>query len=153
MGMYKRLLKRGLQRLLELSGVEQLRDSVWQRHALHPACILCFHRVTDAIPEDGITITPGRFAVVIEAIARDYAPVSLRSLVENIEQGRPWPRRAVAITFDDGYLDNYEIAAPILKKFSVPCTFFVAAHLMGSETVLPWDRHLAGKVPWMQWFH
>lgn len=151
--MSKRILKRAILHALRFSGAERLRDFVWERQSLHPACILCFHRVTDAIPEDGITVTPSRFTAIIEAIARDYAPVSLRSIVENIEQGRPWPRRAVAITFDDGYLDNYQVAAPILKKFAVPCTFFVAAHLVGSQTVSPWDRHLAGKVPWMQWSH
>jgi peptidoglycan/xylan/chitin deacetylase (PgdA/CDA1 family) len=46
----------------------------------------------------------------------------------------------VAITFDDGYRDNYEHAWPILKKYGIPATFFLVAGALDNKMVLWWDR-------------
>jgi peptidoglycan/xylan/chitin deacetylase (PgdA/CDA1 family) len=151
--MSKAMLKRLIGGVVTASGVERLRDRSWQANHQHPLVVLCFHRVTDAIPEDPITISKARFRAIIAAIARDYRPMAYDPLVDCLMSGAPWPRRAVAITFDDGYLDNYTTAAPILREHGVPATFFVAANLVGSDTVLPWEQHLAGQVPWMTWDH
>ena len=43
------------------------------------------------------------------------------------------PRRALSITFDDGYLDNLEVAAPILRATGVPATFFIATGFMAGD--------------------
>ena len=59
-------------------------------------------------------------------LARRYRVVPLDRVVDFVVAGRPLPPRAVAITFDDGYLDNYEAAFPILRRHGLTATFFVA---------------------------
>ena len=53
---------------------------------------------------------------------------------------RRLPERAVAVTFDDGYADNLEIAAPILAEHGIPATLFVATGLVDADGPPWWDR-------------
>jgi peptidoglycan/xylan/chitin deacetylase (PgdA/CDA1 family) len=57
----------------------------------------------------------------------------------------------LSITFDDGYRDNFEVAAPILKEFGLPATFFVTTGFVQSETVPFWDKDLPRQPGWMSW--
>jgi peptidoglycan/xylan/chitin deacetylase (PgdA/CDA1 family) len=59
----------------------------------------------------------------------------------------------LSITFDDGYLNNFEEAAPILKRAGLPATFFVTTGFIGSQTVAPWDSQLPRQPGWMNWDH
>ena len=54
--------------------------------------------------------------------------------------GSSLPERAVAVTFDDGYADNLEVAAPILLEHGIPTTLFVAAELIDAGGPLWWDE-------------
>jgi peptidoglycan/xylan/chitin deacetylase (PgdA/CDA1 family) len=135
---------------MEYSGLERLRDERWISQAISPASVLVFHRVTNEIPEDGITVTPDRFRQFMAMLASEYQPVSMETVLRCIRTQQVWPRRAVAVTFDDGYLDNYEVAAPILSEFKIPATFFITAGMIGTQRIAAYDRHLAGKVPWME---
>ena len=67
--------------------------------------------------------------------------VSLRKLNQYIET-RSLPSRTVAITFDDGFYNNYSVAFPILKKFQIPATIFIAAGFLGGKK-LAWPERLA----------
>jgi peptidoglycan/xylan/chitin deacetylase (PgdA/CDA1 family) len=58
--------------------------------------------------------------------------VSLSQLIEYIESGADLPDKVVSITFDDGYLDFYTKAYPILKEYGVPCTLFPITSLLDS---------------------
>ena len=132
-------------------GVEWLRDRIWATRSTLPAAALLFHRVTNKIPEDGITISTERFRAIIRSVAQHYNPMSLSKLVDHLERGETWPPRTVVVTFDDGYRDNYEFAAPILAEYNVPTTFFLTTDAIGSEDVMPWDECLPRHVPWMDW--
>ena len=70
-----------------------------------------------------------------------YTPVSLDQVVAWIIGGHPIPPRAVAVTFDDGYQDNYSNAFPILKKYRIPATFYVTAGCVDADEVL-WTSKL-----------
>jgi peptidoglycan/xylan/chitin deacetylase (PgdA/CDA1 family) len=59
-----------------------------------------------------------------------------------LDAGRPLPRGAVCITFDDGYLNNYEVAWPALRRHGLPATIFLTAGFIGTSIVL-WPDRLA----------
>jgi peptidoglycan/xylan/chitin deacetylase (PgdA/CDA1 family) len=148
---YRKLGKLALLQLERNLGIEHVRDQVWAARKTLPAHVLVFHRVTDEIPEDPITVSTDRFRSIIRNLRRHYKPISLNALLDHIEHKQIWPSRTVVVTFDDGYLDNYQYGAPILAEYSVPATFFVAVDAIGKECVMPWDEHLQGRVPWMNW--
>ncbi len=52
----------------------------------------------------------------------------------------PSAKGHVAVTFDDGYEDNFRVALPILERFSVPACVFVATRLIGAPEALWWDQ-------------
>ena len=147
----KRLLKNTLLWGSEKSGLESLRDRAWSHLGWLSAAVLVFHRVTDEIPEDGITIGAARFRSIVKALRDHYRPIPLTALIAHLFQNRTWPKRTVVVTFDDGYDDNLRYAAPILLEHGVPASFFVTVDLIGTERVLPWEEHLAGRIRWMDW--
>lgn len=87
---------------------------------------LIFHRVLPA-PD---ALRPGepdpvRFDQLMRFIAGNFAVLPLPEAVARLQNGT-LPRRACCITFDDGYADNLTIALPILEKYRLPATVFVA---------------------------
>jgi peptidoglycan/xylan/chitin deacetylase (PgdA/CDA1 family) len=112
--------------------------------------VLTFHRVSDDIPEDGLTRSSRNFERFCRFFRTNFDVVSLSEIVSRLER-REALAGAIAITFDDGYLDNYEVAAPILQSLGLPATFFVVTQYMGSDTVAWWDRDLPRQPGWMTW--
>ncbi|OJT20880.1 hypothetical protein BO221_28695 [Archangium sp. Cb G35] len=66
-------------------------------------------------------------------LARQYQPVLLSELVAGLEGRARLPRRAVALTFDDGYRNNLYLVAPILARHGVPATIFITTGLVGTD--------------------
>jgi len=85
----------------------------------------------------GIIHATAAFAQQMEMIARHYHPVSIGDVQEFLSGGKNLPDRAVAVTFDDGYADNYEVAAPVLDRFGVPGAFYATITNVENSTP-PW---------------
>jgi peptidoglycan/xylan/chitin deacetylase (PgdA/CDA1 family) len=102
--------------------------------------ILLYHRVAD-LPSDPffLSVTPRHFAEHLEVLRAVGTPVTLADLDRWRTDGR-LPRRCIALTFDDGYADNLEHAKPLLERFDVPATVFVASGYLGSEHGFWWDE-------------
>lgn len=114
--------------------------------------IVAFHRVNDQLPDDGLTCSSAKFESFCHFFQGHFRVVPLSEMVADSRAGRS-TAGTLAITFDDGYLDNHEIAAPILRKLGLPATFFVATGFVGSSIVPPWDQELLTRQGWMNWDH
>jgi peptidoglycan/xylan/chitin deacetylase (PgdA/CDA1 family) len=114
------------------------------------AVIVAFHRIEDTTAASGLTTSVGMFERYCRFFQRHFRVVSLPDLVHRLERGLPL-NRELAITFDDGYRDNFENAVPVLEKFSLPATFFVVTQWIGTDVVPWWDRQQGVRHPWMTW--
>lgn len=112
--------------------------------------ILIYHRVLDQ-PD---FMRPGEvdkttFNWQMELLSRYFNVLSLAEGVEKLQTNK-LPPRAVCITFDDGYADNYLNALPILKKFNLNATFFIASGYlnggrMWNDTIIETLRNYSKK--------
>ncbi len=87
--------------------------------------VLLYHRVARAEPDAyGLAVTPEAFRRQMEHLRASCNVLPLGELVERAQRD-DLPPRAVAVTFDDGYLDNLTVASPVLVELGLPATFFV----------------------------
>lgn len=88
--------------------------------------VMIYHRVLEA-PDPLLPGEPDAptFAAQIKLIAKHFNVLGLRDAAARLRSGS-LPARTVCITFDDGYANNSEIAAPILAEHGVPATMFIA---------------------------
>ena len=103
------------------------------------AAVLMYHRV-DEVEHDvwGLAVHPSRFVQHLDVVRSRYRPARLSGLAEDLARGAI-ASRTVVVTFDDGYRDNLEVAKPLLVRYEVPATVFVAtACLTGSQSFW-WD--------------
>lgn len=113
--------------------------------------ILAYHRVLETAPPGDfsfdvelVSATARSFREQVSWLATHMHPMRLDEVLALVDQGRPLPPRAVVITFDDGYDDNYRVAYPILREFGVPAVFFVStAHVeSGLPFAYDWLVHM-----------
>jgi peptidoglycan/xylan/chitin deacetylase (PgdA/CDA1 family) len=108
--------------------------------------VLTYHRIAepgiDRFYDPVISATPESFRVQVEWLANRVRLVTLDELITRVESGSPWREPAMLITFDDGYRDNFNVAAPILRERNVPATFFLTTAFLDSPR-LPWWDHVA----------
>jgi peptidoglycan/xylan/chitin deacetylase (PgdA/CDA1 family) len=88
--------------------------------------ILIYHRVLP-VPDPLRAGEPDatRFDQQMRYLARHFSVLPLREAFRRLRAGT-LPRRACCITFDDGYADNLTVALPILEKYGLPATIFIA---------------------------
>lgn len=95
--------------------------------------ILMYHNL--AAEADGdMTMSAARFEEQIRTLAEHgYTAVSFAELQAYVYAGAELPEKPVMITFDDGYLSNYELAYPILEKYGMQATIFVIGVSVGKD--------------------
>ncbi|MEA1927560.1 MAG: polysaccharide deacetylase family protein [Candidatus Auribacterota bacterium] len=105
--------------------------------------ILLYHAVAedrDFPTAAGTNVTPENFERQMEFLHRSFEDLSLDKMAEAKS------RRTVAVTFDDGYADNYTAAYPIIQKYRIPVTFFLTVSRIGRY----WDFP-DGPYPGISW--
>lgn len=110
--------------------------------------ILMYHHVQ--VPPEGadvferdLSVLPDNFAAQL-AYLRDngYTSISLYDLQYALTQGRPLPERPIILTFDDGYIDNYNHAYPLLRQHGFTGTFFIVTDFVdnGNPAYMSWGQ-------------
>jgi peptidoglycan/xylan/chitin deacetylase (PgdA/CDA1 family)/CelD/BcsL family acetyltransferase involved in cellulose biosynthesis len=102
------------------------------------ARILVFHRVNDDRDPFFPSLPTANFARQMSFVSRHYRVVSLAEVVDRLEAGSRNP--VLAVTFDDGYQDNWEKAFPILQRYGLPATIFLATEAIDSREPLWFER-------------
>ncbi|MDD4973347.1 MAG: polysaccharide deacetylase family protein [Bacteriovorax sp.] len=106
--------------------------------------ILNYHRLSDPnkknIFDDGVFGPEGkRFELEMEWLKKETYIISEEELVDILYKKKKVDRVCSMVTFDDGYIDNYEIAYPILKKLSIPAIYFIPTKHIMERTLGWWD--------------
>ncbi len=102
--------------------------------------ILMYHSIARLRSDPfGLRVSPRNFAEHMAVIKAHAVPMRLMELVSAMQAGNV-PPRAVVVTFDDGYTDNLREAKPILERFGVPATVFVATGYIDSGREPWWDE-------------
>lgn len=110
--------------------------SVLPRSGGARAAVLTYHSVHPS-GGTGFCVKPEDFEEHVRFLKDRCTPVPLSRVVAALD-GEPLPDRAVALTFDDGYLDNMEYSAPLLERYGVPATIFLpTAYLDGQVELIP----------------
>ncbi len=98
-----------------------------------PRCIalLKYHSVQDKpeLFDDAIDLSTihrtSAFKEQMEIVATHFNPVTMDDVLLFLKGERRIPKKSVAVTFDDGFADNFEIAAPILDYYGIRATFYI----------------------------
>lgn len=98
-------------------------------------------------PEDAdvyrtdLSVSPDNFRAQMQYLADNgHTPIDFYTLSRAITNHEALPAKPVLLTFDDGYLDNYENAYPILREFGFTATFFIPTEFI--------DTNRAGYMTW-----
>jgi peptidoglycan/xylan/chitin deacetylase (PgdA/CDA1 family) len=121
------------------SGFLSLYLSIYKRvKKKHPVVILLYHRFK---AENEDSVLPKLYIKSFEQqmfyIKKWYHVITLNELIENIKNKGKFRSPSIAITIDDGFKDNYDLAYPILKYFNLPATIFLTSGLINTQKG-PW---------------
>jgi peptidoglycan/xylan/chitin deacetylase (PgdA/CDA1 family) len=104
--------------------------------------IVMYHRISARADNWSLKPTsPDIFENQIRYFVQNYEIVSLDRVVRCLAEGKlSEDKKALAITVDDGYKDNYACAYPILRKYDVPATIFLVTRHIGSDELFWWEK-------------
>lgn len=132
-----------LARFLRRSGGTRVLDWFWGKQRL---TVLAYHRINDIADPNFlgyppiVSATPQMFDQQMAFVAQQFNVITLHALKRFVLNSEPLPAKPLLITFDDGYLDNYQHAFPILRRYGFPAVLFLVSDSMDNPTKpLWWD--------------
>lgn len=140
-------LKKTAKRVL---GRSLFQTGAYRRFYRQRAVVALFHRVDDRLAENPISCSIKHFQIYCDFFRDYFQVISLQEMVGKIQQDEDISE-CVAITFDDGYKDNYLVAAEELCKRNLPASFFVVTDFIETDCVPWWDEEWGIRSEWMTW--
>lgn len=140
--MLKRIVKRPVR-----AAVAAIAPRVW-RYRKRSLLVLMYHRVFTKndprwhIEQPGMVVSVDAFEMHLEVIRQYFEPVRLGDWIRSSLAGTTVPEHACAVTFDDGWRDNFDNAYPLLRRAGVPATIFLVSDLVGTNHTF-WPERLA----------
>jgi peptidoglycan/xylan/chitin deacetylase (PgdA/CDA1 family) len=117
------------------------------RPVLSRQAVLNYHRVTrepigsDVFdPNRALSVTAAAFDEQLRFLRRHGKFVTLDEVVDVYGCNDEWRKGGTAITFDDGYRDNYSVALPIAEKYEAPIAIFVTSGFIDRTADLWWEE-------------
>ncbi len=127
---------------MRIRGIGRLRQaahSLRKRFAAR-ALILQYHRVIELASDPYLlSVTPQHFAEHLKILQKHGYPMRLQQFSQALWDGN-LPRRAIVMTFDDGYDDSLYTAKPLLERYDIPATVFVVSGYVGHKREFWWDE-------------
>ena len=121
---------------------------LWRARGEQRLLVLMYHRVLPPAHPDrareqpGMYVSPDTLAMHLKLLKRHFEIVHLEDWAKSVASGQGVPRLACAVTFDDGWRDNFEYAFPILQAERVPATIYLLPDLVGTQYRF-WPNELA----------
>jgi len=114
--------------------------TTWRRRSAGELLVLAYHRVLPVASEAGypfdielISADPEQFDWQMSWLARNFTVLPVSEIADCLQRSRPLPKGSVAVTFDDGFLDNYTHAYPVLRSRQVPACIFLSTGYVGTD--------------------
>lgn len=106
----------------------------------HKAIVLMYHRIADSRADVwNIAVSPENLEEQLNFLKNSGRVIPLQELVKELQNKRI-KKNSIAITFDDGYADNFVIAKPLLEKYELPAAFFIPTINIGQQKEFWWDE-------------
>jgi peptidoglycan/xylan/chitin deacetylase (PgdA/CDA1 family) len=134
-------LKKKLLNLVYNTGLIHAGRGLWARSLT----VVNYHRIDNPDRRDfdsfkpNVSATPQQFERQMGYLAKWFHVISLNDVIAWLDGRRDLPPYAALITFDDGYLDNYTAAFPILRKYHFPALIFLTTAHIGTDAPFYWD--------------
>lgn len=105
-----------------------------------PPLVLLYHRIAEVATDPQLlSVSPQHFREHLAILKRSFCVLKYQELLAAMRENRV-PPRAIAITFDDGYLDNLENAKPALESADMPALVYIPTGFVGETRRFWWDQ-------------
>lgn len=108
--------------------------------------VLCYHQIREWKPNEtrlgkDVVVPPAMFRAQLQALADSgYQTILPDDLFDYLTKGKPLPEKPIMLTYDDGDVDQYNIAAPEMKKHGFKGVFFIMTISMGRSIYMNKDQ-------------
>lgn len=110
-----------------------------QKRFTKKALILMYHSISKPeIDPWELSVSPANFEQQLQVLQKRYSVSSVQDIVSGQQKGKL--KNSIAITFDDGYRNNFVTAKPLLEKYKLPATFFITSKSFDEGYIFWWDK-------------